>query len=474
MVSIRSKRLPAIPWFWLGLVGILCLAVGLRFWRLGRFNTLVFDEVYFAKFAYNYLTGTPFFDAHPPLGKYLIALGIRLGGFNPFGYRWMNALSGSLIPLLVAGIAHQLSHRRSYALIAGLFAAVDGLMLVESRYALINVYLLFFGLLGQWFLLLALNTRGEQRWLRLTLAGASLGGAIAVKWNGLGFLLGLYLTWIWAWVIQKFLPASSHPPTIATLLEKLRQINCFQLLYLPAIAILVYCLEWPLHLQQNPSTGFWALQKQMLSYHERIGSGPSVHPYCSAWYTWPWMIRPVNYFYQTALNTSETVPTVGPRLPQSAAKVIYDVHAMGNPVLWWLSTAAILILVWVLARRIEAWLMVDSSTAANLGQAYSIRGPEFWVPLYLVVNYAANFLPWAGVSRCTFLYHYLPASMYSLLAIAWLVDRRIHSVQPVFRGMGITAIFLILLAFIFWLPIYLGLPLSPEGFQRRMWFPSWV
>ncbi len=83
----------------------------------------------------------------------------------------MNALTGSLIPLLVAGIAYQLSHRRSYALIAGLFAAVDGLLLVESRYALINIYLLFFGLLGQWFLLLALNTRGEQRWLRLTLAG---------------------------------------------------------------------------------------------------------------------------------------------------------------------------------------------------------------------------------------------------------------------------------------------------------------
>jgi len=473
MVSLRSKRSLAIPWFWLGLAGIFCLAVALRFWGLARFNTLVFDEVYFAKFGYNYLTGTPFFDAHPPLGKYLIALSIRLGGFNPFGYRWMNALISSFIPLLVAGIAYQLSYRRSYALIAGLFATVDGLLLVESRYALINVYLLFFGLLGHWFLLLALSTRGKQRWLRLTLAAASLGGAIAVKWNSLGFLLGIYLTWICAWVIRRFVPLSPDQTT-SNPLEKLRQINVLHLLYLPAIAILVYFLQWPLHLQQNPSTGFWQLQKQMLSYHGRIGSGPNVHPYCSAWYTWPWMIRPVDYFYQTALNTSEPVPAVGPRLPQGAAKVIYDVHAMGNPVLWWLSTAAILILVWVLARRIEASLRVSPSTAANLGQAYSIRGADFWLPLYLVANYTANFLPWAGVSRCTFLYHYLPASMYSLLAIAWLVDRWLHSIQPVFRGIGITAIFLILLAFVFWLPIYLGLPLSPEGFQKRMWFPSWI
>ncbi len=78
MVFVRSKS-PAVPWFWLGLASIFCLAVGLRFWGLARFNTLVFDEVYFAKFGYNYITGTPFFDAHPPLGKYLIALGIRLG-----------------------------------------------------------------------------------------------------------------------------------------------------------------------------------------------------------------------------------------------------------------------------------------------------------------------------------------------------------------------------------------------------------
>jgi len=51
----------------------------------------------------------------------------------------------------VAGIAYQLSHRRSYAFIAAL-AAADGLFLVESRYALNNVYLVIFGLLGSGFI----------------------------------------------------------------------------------------------------------------------------------------------------------------------------------------------------------------------------------------------------------------------------------------------------------------------------------
>lgn len=467
-MAASRKSLVQPPWFWAGLVSILALSVGLRFWGLERFNTLVFDEVYFAKFAHNYLSGKPFFDAHPPLGKYLIAFGIWLGGFNPFGYRWMNALTGSLIPLVVAGVAYQLSRRRSYALIAGLFAVVDGLLLVESRYALINIYLLMFGLLGQWLLLLALDARGGQRWFWLTLSAVSLGGAIAVKWSALGFLLGIYLSWSCAWILQKLLCASLP----ATPLQKLAQFNPLQFLFLSAIAALVYRLAWVRHLQQNPSPGFWQLQQQMLSYHGRVGSGPNVHPYCSTWYTWPWMLRPVDYFYQTALNSSEPVPTVGPRLPQGAVKVIYDVHAIGNPALWWLSTAAIGVLVWVVARQVGTWMHPDA--AASSGQPYSLRSPEFWVPLYLLVNYAANFLPWAAVSRCTFLYHYLPASVYSLLAIAWLVDRWVQSVHPVVRGIGITTIFLVLLSFVFWLPIYLGLPLSPVGFRARMWLPSWI
>ncbi|NJL84952.1 MAG: phospholipid carrier-dependent glycosyltransferase [Leptolyngbyaceae cyanobacterium SM1_1_3] len=156
-------------WFWIGLVGLFIGSAVFRFWGLARFNVLVYDEFYFAKFANYYLTSTPFLDGHPPLGKYLIALGIWLSQFNPFGYsvrttvpefgfdlptvsyRWMNALVGSGIPVLVALLAYQLSHRYRYALIAGLLTALDGLLLVESRYALINIYLLTFGLLGQIF-----------------------------------------------------------------------------------------------------------------------------------------------------------------------------------------------------------------------------------------------------------------------------------------------------------------------------------
>jgi dolichyl-phosphate-mannose-protein mannosyltransferase len=62
--------------FALGMLGVFLLSLTLRFWQLERFNTLVFDEVYYAKFAKDYLTKTPFFNAHPPLSQYIIAIGI--------------------------------------------------------------------------------------------------------------------------------------------------------------------------------------------------------------------------------------------------------------------------------------------------------------------------------------------------------------------------------------------------------------
>src|SRR4028118_500527 len=190
---LSNKRPNSSPWFWIGLVGIFLFSIILRFWGLGRFNTFVFDEVYYAKFANNYLTNTKFFNAHPPLSQYIIAIGIWIGSHLPIGqdavnnltgsvrstwsYRWLNALTGSFIPLVVAALAYQLNRRKSYALIAALFAAADGLFLVESRYALNNVYLVIFGLLGQLFFLVALAQPRQQRWRDLALAGVFFGAS---------------------------------------------------------------------------------------------------------------------------------------------------------------------------------------------------------------------------------------------------------------------------------------------------------
>ena len=144
-------------WYWSTLFAIFLFSLILRFWNLGQFNELVFDEVYYAKFANDYLTNTHFFNSHPPLSQYIIALGISLGSFfdassemvnnltgsmrSTLSYRWINALSGAFIPLLAAALALKLTLRRSYSIIAAFLISLDGIFLVESRYALNNIYI---------------------------------------------------------------------------------------------------------------------------------------------------------------------------------------------------------------------------------------------------------------------------------------------------------------------------------------------
>ncbi len=510
----------SFSWFKIGMIAVFLLSLALRFWGLGRFNTLVFDEVYYAKFAQNYLTQTPFFDGHPPLGKYIIAIGMWLSSYFPFGqdtvniltgvarpawsYRWINALFGSFIPLIIAGIAYQLSYRRSFAFLAGLFAACDGIFLVESRYALINQYIVIFGLLGQWLLLIGLAHSKKQRQLYLILSGISFGAAIATKWNGLFFLIGIYLNWMFAWLKQRFtatdtvisrvnigdnslsylstdklrhtatlaIPQKNTVKSLLLPLQKIGQLKIFTVaFYLGIIPLVTYSLIWIPHLLQNPKYGLIEVHRQILAFHARLGGNTSsVHPYCAAWYKWPLLTRPIAYFYQRALNVNEPVPIAGPPLPANTGKVIYDVHALGNPFLWWFSFAAIILLI--------VTVLISKIVIPSIRQKQLSINPSFsidtGIALYLILNYAANLLPWVKVNRCVFIYHYMTAVVFAFLALAWLIDKCLHSYHIELRVFGLTVIFLIVIAFVFWMPIYLGLPLSVDGYKLRMWFGSWI
>jgi dolichyl-phosphate-mannose-protein mannosyltransferase len=491
--------------FALGMLAIFLISLFLRFWDLERFNTLVFDEVYYAKFANNYLTNTPFFNAHPPLSQYIIAIGIWIGKQLPFGktavnsmagsllspwdYRWMNALIGSFIPLVVGTLAYQLIRRRTYAFLAALFMACDGLFLVESRYALNNIYLVLFGILGQLFILKAAEeVEGKKRWLWLILAGTAFGASAGIKWNGLWFLFGTYSIVGCAWVVH-FIQGrrrdeeQSREVNLALIpaespIQKLTELTFIQIwLSLAVIPIVVYSISWIPHLLMNPTPNFWQMQTEILTYHQRIKSGPDVHPYCSAWYGWPLMLRPIVYFYKTANSNTDPDPVL-PSLPPGASQAIFDVHAMGNPFLWWLSTLALILVVGILVHRIWVWVETRKQPSVDaIEQQQPILFPptaEMWLALYLIVNWAANLLPWVKVTRCIFLYHYMGCSVFAALALAWWTDRWLHSPQTRLRGMGVTIIFLVVGAFIFWMPIYLGLPLSQIEWKIRMWLPSWV
>ncbi len=526
--SLNQKWMPIVNLFPTETIAyalLLCFSLLLRFWGLGRFNTLVFDEVYFANYGYNYLHQIPFFDIHPPLAKLLIALGIHLAHFVSWGktivtttehwalpswhYRWFNAAIGSFIPLLGAALLQTLTRRKRYAFIGGVLLALDGLLLVESRYALINIYLIFFGLLGHYLFFQALLSSPPhqtpwQRSLGFTLAGLSLGACVSVKWNGLGFLLAIYALWglgmisyLWR-SVQYFQhnrspygssPYGSSPPLFPrflhplpspknkpdsipkigscapNLLQKISLLRPYHLfLYFGLLPAIVYRLQWIPHLQISADFNFWEVHRQIWSYNTNLGAGETVHPYCSTWNTWPWLIRPIAYFFKEIKTSSEAdlFGLASTRLPR-----IYDVHALGNPFLWWCSTLAVLGLIIVLYASFSPQGTLPVSSLTPLSRS------EQGLLIYLLVSYAANWLPWALVSRCLYLYHYMPASLFSFFALGWYIDRGLRNQHRFWQLLSWGILALVCFSFIYWLPIYLGLSLPPENFHQRMWLRSW-
>lgn len=240
--------------------------------------------------------------------------------------------------------------------------------------------------------------------------------------------------------------------------------------YLGIIPLITYSIIWIPHLKLDVRYNFIEVHQQILQFHKSLGGNTTdIHPYCAAWYTWPLMMRPIAYYYQTASSFQDPLPVLGPQLPSGKGQVIYDVHAMGNPFLWWFGLAALLFLLILFTRQFAIPIIRNKNTPIATSLTIDI-----WISLFLLCNYGANLLPWIVVHRCIFIYHYMTSLVFAFLAITWLVDKCLASYQLVLRASGVTIIFIILIAFIFWMPIYLGLPLSPTAYQMRMWFSSWI
>ncbi len=421
-------------------MAIALVAFATRFWNLDGTADVVFDEVYYPKFAQNYLRGETLFDAHPPLAKYIIAIGIKIFGYAPFGYRCMTALAGSLLPLITYELFWQLSDRRGWAWLAGWFIAMDGLLLVESRFGLINIYILLFGMLSHLCIVLALK-RSRQRWFWVIATGLMLGASISVKWTGLAYVVGLIALMGYAW--------SRYRQTL----------NVLQILIgLIILPIAFYFVEWIPHLLINPERDIWELHRQILGFHQNLGVGKTepIHPYCSPWWSWVLLIRPVAYFFEMRPNS-----------------MVQFVHAMGNPLLYWLSAIALLL---GLSFLVASKLRFPPKIITQINLEYSSKSPSalFWLTLYVITSFLAHWLPWSLSKRCIFLYHYMPASVFVFATLALLVSLMWRSPLPELRRLGSGIVAIITIAFIFWLPIYIGLPISSGYLPVLMWLPSWI
>jgi dolichyl-phosphate-mannose-protein mannosyltransferase len=126
-----TVRLTRTDWAILSALSLIGFAVALV--HLGTPAEKYFDEVYFPLSAEQYLHGLPQREwTHPPLVKLVIALSIMLAGDDPFGWRFLNVVIGSLEIGLIYAFAKRLTSSTAMAAVAGVMLAFDGFILPRS------------------------------------------------------------------------------------------------------------------------------------------------------------------------------------------------------------------------------------------------------------------------------------------------------------------------------------------------------
>lgn len=435
----------------------------------GQPNQTVFDEVHFGKFVSGYLAGEYFFDIHPPLGKLLFSGIAYLGGFSPefsfdnigtifpnnhyLALRSMPMLAGTLLPLVIFAVALQLGFSPAASFLAGILTALDGALITQSRFILLDAFLLLFGFSALLFYLKFLKQTGLNHGQFQYLWLAGIFGALAgsIKWTGFSFLGWIFFLEAWR---NRFW------------LKHFREIfsPLFSLMFIP---LLIYFAIFAMHFQLLPKSGpgdafmspgfqktllgnshqkdpniqpvgllkkFTELNYQMYSANQRL---TATHPYGSRWYTWPLLVKPI-YFW----NKSEPLP--------SGAVAERKIYLLGNPLIWWGSTVAILYL--------------GLNLLVNKFKKKKGDGPVYWI----LGAYFLNLLPFIGVHRVMFLYHYFIPLLFAILGLSYLADK---SKKP-----ERTAVLLIISAvflFLYFAPLTYGLPLTNQESMGFFWFSSW-
>jgi dolichyl-phosphate-mannose-protein mannosyltransferase len=68
----------------------------------------------------------------------------------------------------------------------------------------------------------------------------------------------------------------------------------------------------------------------------------------------------------------------------------------------------------------------------------------------------------------------MPASVFAFATLALLVSLMWRSPLRIVRAIGTGIFVAVAIAFIFWLPIYIGLPISSGYLPMLMWLRSWI
>jgi dolichyl-phosphate-mannose-protein mannosyltransferase len=476
----------------MAILAVAAIAGVLRFNHLGYPERRIFDEYYYPKSACIFLgysndrcdinsrderywrdaqndTGA---WVHPPLGKWMIALGELGFGTESFGWRVSSAVTGTVTVVLLALIVQLLYASTIWTFTGGLLLAVENLNFVQSRSAMLDIFVTFWILLGFAFLLL------DRRWIERRTpeppardlaegpepqrrrgppaplwrpwrfaAGAALGAGVATKWSGLtAIAVAVVLAFIWE-VSRRRRAGVRRPVADALPAEGFGLVLAF--LIVPTAVYVASYAGWFAHFGFN--LGEWVtLQRQIFEYHRHLSSidpatGEPIHPYLAQAWKWILLWRPVVYY----ADFSDGIRQV--------------IYANGNPAIFWGSILAIPYAAFAWWRKRD------------------------WRAGFVVVTVAGLYLPWFLVHRPQFVFYATPITPFFVLACVYALKelsevryealhaagnaaRAVRPYLPLVVAFVVAAVGL----FAWFWPTLTGGPLSDKDWLVRAWFPTWT
>jgi dolichyl-phosphate-mannose--protein O-mannosyl transferase len=443
-------------------------AAAVRLTGLTTPAVLVFDEIFYARNACRFVIDTVacgiddlVSGAHPPLGNWLIGVGIRLFGYDEFGWRISSAIAGIaavallylLVRRLLAGHLEAPAATTGATVAAGLLAT-DFLHLVQSRVAMLDSFVTLFVIATVLFAIMdggrRRGPRGEDLnapgWLRrLALGrpwrlatGLALGSAIAVKWSG-GYVAIGVVALIVAWEVRAALPPPAGNGRDNGFGAAFRREILPSLVLLGLVPALVYLASYAGRVEGTLFALPWRegsawrgiLEHQLAMFRFHTGLAGD-HPYESAPWAWLLLKRPVAYSFVEVGGSYR------------------EVLAIGNPLTWWPGALA---LVAIAVRWVRSGLSVARPEALIVTAALST-----YLPWLILSGSRSQLFIWYLLPTIPFLY----GALGLLAALAWrtLAGR-------VTLGVAAAAV---LASFVFFYPILAGTPLSPDDWRARIWF----
>ena len=448
------------------LLAILSYAIRLRTFAYPEH--IVFDEIHFGNFTNFYIQGKHFFDIHPPLAK-LIFAGFAYLSEYPANIEWGDSVSlpypdEGYVPLRITPImfsslvpvALYLAMRMApFSHIASLTSAIlitfDTSILAEGKFLLTDGTLHFFTMLSMavmnyW---LAQKRHSHKWWVMLYVSSVFMGMAFSVKNTALSlcFVAGF----------SQLIDILDTEDFYID--EDIYTDICVRALHVGGPGLVLHILLWYIHIMLLPYIGDESNEDEIKSYCLQPLNSTDL----SKWVGFPPVIGRVlntiaSIFMSNGMNFEPhpymTRPKDWPLLTDlwvgfwSSGRS--EINCCGNLFVYYFAFAGVIIAM------------------------FSFKRKKYPLALRLVIGYWFSYLPFFGVPRTMFLYHYLIPLMFGAMCLGAVIDMWL----PKFWK-GFVFVFIVLFVvfgFYMWSPFAYGTNQNEDGFTDnswRIWNKAW-